>query len=420
MVSRSSIALSLMWLAVLASPGVAQDAGWPRWRGPTGDGAWEPKDLPANLSQTTPKQLWSTQVGGGYSGVTAADGRVFLMDLDTQASDSPKERVLCFDAKTGQQIWNHSWSVDYGKMEYGDGPRSSVTVDGARCYALGARGQITCLAVADGKRLWAADAVSDFGAKPPQWGFAASPLIDGDHVLLHVGAANSGSVIALDKTTGKEVWRGGPDPAGYCTPEIIQHAGARQLIAWGPAHVQSIDAASGRTLWTYPYKITYGVSIAQPLYRDRLLLVSGYWHGTKVLKLGKTPDEVSLLWENEKEMCGLMSAPLYKDGTVFLLDKNHGLQALRLETGELLWRDENTLTPAGRNPQMSLVWMRQSEGLAALLNASGELVYVRLSDTGAEELVRHQVIGKTWSHPAFVGPTLFARSNTELVAWQLW
>ncbi len=115
-----------------------------------------------------------------------------------------------------------------------------------------------------------------------------------------------------------------------------------------------------------------------------------------------------------------MSAPLFKDGVVYLLDKNKGLQGIELSTGKILWSDRNTLTPKDRNPQMSLVWMKEAAGLAALLNASGELVYLRLTLTGFEELARHQIIGKTWAHPAFSGNCLFARSDTELVAWRLW
>jgi outer membrane protein assembly factor BamB len=305
-------------------------------------------------------------------------------------------------------------------MEYGTGPRASVTVHDGRAYALGAVGMAACLDAETGALLWQVDTVRELGARTPTWGFAASPVIDGPRVLLHVGAGDGGCVLALDRMTGKLVWSGGPDPAGYCTPEVIVHEGGRRLIAWGPENVLCLDPESGATLWTWPYKVTYGVSIAQPLYRDGLLLVSGYWHGTKVLRLGKSPQEVSLAWENETGMCGLMSAPLFKDGVVFLVDKNRGLQGIELTTGRLLWSDDNTLTPKDRNPQMSLVWLSESDGLASLLNASGELVHVRLGRRGVEELGRHQIIGKTWAHPAFSGNRVWARSDSELVAWKLW
>ncbi|HYF37764.1 MAG TPA: PQQ-binding-like beta-propeller repeat protein [Prosthecobacter sp.] len=390
---------------------------WPRWRGPAGDGGWNPAALPGDIAKHEPERLWKVAVGGGYSGITVSGGRAYLMDRPKAAK---VERILCYAADSGELLWKHEWSADYGSMEYANGPRASVTIHEGRAYTLGAVGTAACLDAATGKLIWQIDTVAEFDAKVPQWGFAASPVIDGGRVLLHVGARPNGSVLALDRLTGKQIWRGGADPAGYCTPEIITHVGVRQLIAWGPEHVQSLNPETGATNWTYPYEITYGVSIAQPIYRDGVLLVSGYWHGTKALKLGSSPTEVSLLWENEKEMCGLMSGPLFKDGHVYLLDKNRGLQCIELATGKILWSDDNTLSPKERNPHMSLVWLNEGQNLAALLNSDGELVYARITPDGREELARHQVIGKTWAHPAFVKNQLFARSDTELAAWRLW
>jgi outer membrane protein assembly factor BamB len=406
----------LLCLALLAAAS-ASASDWPRWRGPTGDGRWNPSGVPTDVARHEPECLWTAEVGGGYSGVTVANGRVHLMD---RPKGEAVERLLCFDATTGQSLWTHTWPADYGRMEYANGPRASVTLHEGRAYSLGAAGMACCLDAATGAVIWQVDTVREHGAGVPTWGFAASPVIDGPRVLLHVGAEPNGSVLALDRTSGALVWRGGPDRAGYCTPELITHRGARQLILWGPELIQGLNPDTGATLWAWPYKITYGVSIAQPWYHDGILVVSGYWHGTKALRLGDTPGKVDLAWENEKDMCGLMSAPLFKDGLLFLLDKTRGLQCFEHATGRLRWSDANTLTPKDRNPQMSLAWLKESEGLATLLNASGELVHVRLGPDGFEELARHQIIGKTWAHPAFAGNRVFARSDTELAAWRLW
>lgn len=405
----------LFFRLLLAADACAQD--WPRWRGTNGDGRWNLPGLPANFTTREPQRLWKTSIGPGFGGVTTAKGLVYVMDR--QKAPQEVERVLCLDEKTGALKWKHEWPVAYGDMDYGTGPRASVTVHEGRAYTLGATGVACCLDALTGKLLWQIDTVEKHGAKIPQWGFAASPVILDGHVLLHVGAEN-GSVIALKIADGSEAWRGGPDRAGYCTPELITHAGTRQLIAWGPEHVQSLDPATGAVNWTHPYKITYGVSIAQPLYHDGVLLVSGYWHGAKAFQLGQSAKEHTLLWENEKDICGLMSAPLFQDGVVFMLDKNRGLQAFELQTGKILWSDDNQLTPKDRNPQMSLVWMDEAKHLAALLNASGELVYVKLTREGREEIARWQLIGKTWAHPAFSGSTVIARDDKEVVAWRLW
>lgn len=390
---------------------------WPRWRGVNGDGRWNPPDIPAALATKEPVQLWKAEIGAGFGGVTMSDELVYVMDRVKTPAEV--ERVHCFNATSGKTLWQHQWDVSYGGMDYGTGPRASVTIADGKAYALGATGVAVCLDAKSGKVIWELNTAETLGAKMPQWGFAASPVIDGERVLLHIGAKN-GSVVALDKTNGKELWRGGPDAAGYCTPEVISHRGARQLIAWGPERVQSLNPDTGAMNWAHPYKITYGVSIAQPLFHDGVLMVSGYWHGAKAFQLGEKPQDVSLLWENESAICGLMSAPLFKDGVVYMLDKNRGLQAFELKSGKILWSDDNTLSPKDHNPQMSLVWMDEAKNLAALLNANGELVYVRLTSEKREELARWQIIGKTWAHPAFAGNRIFARSDKELVAWRLW
>jgi outer membrane protein assembly factor BamB len=257
---------------ILISLPVCYAQDWPRWRGPNADGRWNPPDLPADVVSEEPQRLWKADIGAGFGGVTVSEGRVYIMDRQKQPKEV--ERVLCFDAKDGTLLWQNAWEVSYGGMDYGTGPRASVNVSEGRAYALGATGMAWCLDAVSGKALWEVNTVEICGAKVPMWGFAASPVLDGGRVLLHVGAKN-GSVIALDGKTGAEVWRGGPDPAGYCTPEIITHEGRRQLIAWGPQHIQSLDPINGAVLWTYPYKITYGVSIAQPLYQDGVLPATG-------------------------------------------------------------------------------------------------------------------------------------------------
>lgn len=410
--------LSLVWILATALSNGAED--WPRFRGANGDGRWNPAGLPSSIADHEPERLWSKQIGSGYGGVTVADGRVVVMEY--QESPFEQESVTCRNANTGELLWRHDWPVKYGKLQYGSGPRASVLLDAdrRRAFGFGATGMAVCLNLDHGNPIWQIDTVEALGAQLPTWGFAASPVILDGSLILQVGAQPDGCVVALDPDTGDERWRGGPDPAGYCTPLMIPHEDGEQMIVWGPEHIQSLDPGTGQLFWKYAYPITYGVSIAQPLHHDGLLLVSGYWHGSKCFQLGPSKTDVSLVWENENEICGLMSAPLFRNGTVFMLDKNRGLQAFDLTSGALRWSDDNTLAAAGRNPQFSLVWMAEEQGDAALLNAEGELIYVRLRDDGCDELGRHQILGKTWAHPAFAGNRIYARSDTRLVAWKLW
>lgn len=416
------VLMFLTLVAAFALPDVnhclAAGDDWPRFRGPEGDGTWNPRGMPADLLGLRPRQLWKQKIGGGFGGVTVSDGHAYVMDRQTAPEEM--ERVLCFDAATGEKNWEHSWSATYGSLDYGNGPRASVTIHHGLAYALGATGHAACLDAKSGKVKWQVDTVKQHGAVVPTWGFAASPFIWKDMVLLHVGAADGGSVLALDQGTGALRWRGGSDPAGYCTPVVFETPGGEQLITWGPEHVESLSPDNGKSNWRFPYKITYGVSIAQPIFHEGILLVSGYWHGARALALGEGSPEPRLAWSEEKVLCGLMSQPLYKDGFVYLLTKGDGVVCFKLSDGAVRWRDGHELTPKERNPQMSLVWADGAKGIACGLNAVGELVFARFSPEKMEEICRHQIVGKTWAHPAFTRNRVYARSDSEIVGWELW
>src|SRR5262249_17468681 len=155
---------------------------------------------------------------------------------------------------------------------------------------------------------------------------------------------------------GKEVWRNLADPAGYATPIVIRSQGTPQLVCWTPTHIRSLDPRTGKLLWTVPFEVTYGTAIATPIFADGIVLVSGYWEGATAIRLGKQPTETKVLW-HQRRLRALMSQPLYRKGHVYLLDKREGLTCFPLRTGKKRWDDGNRMTPKGRNPQASMVWL---------------------------------------------------------------
>jgi outer membrane protein assembly factor BamB len=335
--------------------------------------------------------------------------------LDRQKSPQEVERVLCLDADTGETVWVHEYPVVYGKLDYGNGPRSQPTVADGRVYTLGALGHLSCLDATTGKRIWTVDTVADLKAVIPTWGFAASPVIYGETVIAHVGAVPNGCVVGFDKKTGKEIWRGGDDPAGYCTPSVVKHGGVDRLIVWNPEHIVSHSPKTGDVHWKVPYKIQNGVSIASPIYEDNILFVSGYWDGSKAIRLTEDPMDYEMAWEENRWLRGMMSQALYRDGYVFNLDKFHGLVCFELATGEKVWTDGNRMTPKSRNPQASMVWVGDGDR-TLVLNSDGDLILARFTPTEYVELDRANIIGFTWAHPAFAGERVYARSDTTIVA----
>ena len=299
-------------LALIA--GGLQDVGaedWPRWRGPRGDGTWNAPPLPHSWPEGGLLPLWSQPIGPGYSGISVVGDRVYTMDRQTEPEEV--ERVLCLDADTGEPVWVQRYSVIYGDLDYGNGPRSQPTVEEGRVYTLGAMGHLHCLDASTGRVIWSVDTTAELDAGIPNWGFAASPVLYRDTVIAHVGAPG-GSAVAFDRESGREVWRGGDDPAGYCTPMIITHAGTDRMIVWNPQHIVSMSPATGAVHWHISYEVTYGVSIASPVFAEGILFVSGYWEGSKAIRLGAQPADHDLAWEENRWLRGLMSQALYRNG----------------------------------------------------------------------------------------------------------
>ena len=388
---------------------------WPQFRGPRGDGTWRGPKLPETWPASGLKQLWRQPVGGGYAGVSVAEGRVFTMDRQTNPE---VERVLCYDASSGQPLWQHTYPVSYGKLDYGNGPRAAPTIHGGHVHTVGALGDLRCLDAKTGDVVWKKNHLDDFAGRLPMWGFAGSPVVYGDWLILQPGGEKDSGVVAVERLTGKEVWRSLPDEAGYSTPILVRAHNQDELVCWTPSHIRGLEARTGKLLWSFPYEITYGVSIAKPIAHDGIIFVAGYWHGSKAIRLGDTPTNAKLAWEENKFLRGLMSQPLYRDGHVYLLDKQYGVTCFELQTGKKLWDDANQTTPRGRNPQATLVWLGDTDR-AIILNEEGELILARLNPEGYSEQSRTKIIGTTWAHPAFAGNRVFARSDSELVCVSL-
>ena len=338
--------------------------------------------------------------------------------MDRQVQPRETERVICYHAETGRVLWTHSDPVSYGKLEYGSGPRAAPTVDRGRVYSLGALGRLVCLDARTGRLLFERSLQKQFNGRLPTWGYAASPLVIGQAVIVQPGGVEGYSVVALDARNGQTLWHSLSDKAAYATPVVI-HVGKRpQLVIWTPSHVRGLEPASGKPLWEVPYKVTMGVAIASPVVSGNLLLVSGYWEGTRAIRIASDGRTARLAWSENRFLRGFMSQPLLRAGHAYLLDKQYGVSCFELSTGKKLWDDKNQTTPRGRNPQVSLVWI-DGTNQALALNDQGELLLLELTLTGRRELARTRIVGPTWSHPAYSGTSVYARSDTELVRVEL-
>lgn len=406
MTVRSFLSLSfVLLLLVTAAPG----ADWPQWRGPNRDGVWPEKDLPDRFPDGGLTPRWRRSIGAGYGGIAATGGRVYVMDRVKVPREV--ERTLCLDAATGREVWKHEYAVAYGKLDYGNGPRATPTVHDGRVYTYGALGHLHCLDATTGKPLWSRDTVKEFNGRVPTWGHACSPLVDGDRLVVQVGGQPDACLVALDRKTGREIWRSLPDRPGYSSPVLATIAGRRQLVYWAAQHLSGLDPATGRVLWQVPHTTEYDVTISDPVYHNGTLLVSDYWKGSIAVRLGTEGTKPEVVWQGPKPLSLLMATPLVRDGHAYALDRFNGLKCLDIRTGAVKWVQED-VTPRGNNPHASFVWAGEK---ALVLNSKGELVLARLSPEGYRQLGKAKIIGTTWAHPGFLDGAVFARNDEEIV-----
>ncbi|HVX11601.1 MAG TPA: PQQ-binding-like beta-propeller repeat protein [Pirellulales bacterium] len=429
------------WLALVilfAGAAVATADEWPQWRGPTRDGVWRETDVVEKFPSSKITPRWRVPISSGYSGPTVADGRVYVTDRVTEPKQI--ERVHCFDWKTGDKIWSHSYDSTYS-ISYTAGPRASVTIDEGRAYALGAMGHFHCFDAASGEVLWKHDLGKDYRVQMPIWGLACAPLIEGDLVILQIGGENA-CMLALDKVTGNRRWKSMSDRASYAAPIIIEQAGRRVLVCWTGDNVAGLDPAHGKVLWAFPFVPRNMVlAVSTPVIERDHLFVTAFYDGSLMLRLDEKKPAVEPIWRrvglderHTDSLQSIMSTPYIKDNFVYGVDSYGELRCLNGDTGDRAWESLEPIPPDYQaNPRLRRwfnIHMVENHGKIWMFTERGELLITKLSPQGYEEISRAKLIeptrvqlnergGVCWSHPAFAYRHVFARNDDELIAADL-
>jgi len=409
-------------LVVATATAVADD--WPQWGGPEGDCVWREEGIVETLPAGLLPRVWSAAVGEGYSGPAVADGLVYLTDRIKEAGT---ERVLCFDAETGAEVWKHEYPVRY-TISYPAGPRATPVIDEGRLYTVGAQGDLICFGTRDGKILWQKNFVKDFGTTLPTWGMAASPVVEGRQLITLVGGADGATVVSFDKETGEELWRAIDDPAvGYVPPRVFTFGGTRQVIAWHPTAVTSLDPETGETIWEVPFAVQMGLCVSSPQRAGNRLFVTAFYNGPLMLDVAADGRSATVAWKgksnSEIETDGLhsiMPTPVLTEENIYGVCSYGQLRCLDAKTGKRLWETREA-TGEGRWWNAFLI---PNEDRTFIHNEQGDLIIARLSPAGYEEVSRAKLVEPTrevnrrmtiWSHPAFAMKSVFARNDKELV-----
>ena len=392
--------------ALSAVPAAARTrADWPGFRGPERNDIIRGVRIETDWSQSPPVELWRRPVGPGWSSF-AVNGNL----LYTQEQRGADEIVSCYNLTTGEPVWRHRDAARFWESNAGAGPRATPTLSNGRVYAFGATGILNALDARTGSVAWSRNAASDTGSKVPDWGFASSPLVVGDIVVV----ATAGTLAAYDVATGNPRWRGPAGGSGYSSPHLSTIGGVAQVLLLNGDGAISVAPADGKLLWKHEWKSD---GIVQPavIAGSDVLIGSGSGLGEVGLRRvgvarGADGWTVAERWTSN----GLK--PYFND---FVVHKGHAfgfdgsiLACIDLDDGKRKWK-------GGRYGHGQLVLLPDQDVLL-VLSEEGELALVGATHDKFAELARFPAIeGKTWNHPVLVDDVLLVRNSEEMAAFRL-
>ncbi len=392
----------LLIVSALAATVQAQD--WPQLRGPNRDGVY------SGPGRKPVQQLWKRNIGQGFAAPSAAQGKLIVFHRDGN-----KELVEAWNPATGAKIWSYGYATAYrDDFGFDEGPRAAPTIDNGKIYTFGAEGQLHCLNLADGKKIWSDDTHSRFNVRKGYFGAAGAPIVEDGKVLLNIGGRGAG-IVAFDANTGKPLWQLTDDEAGYSSPAAALLGGLRRVLFLTRAGLVDIDAAAGKVRHQMPWRSRSQASVnaAMPVIAGDVLFLSASY-GTGAIALEAKGNTYRKLWSNDDSLSCHYATPVHRNGVLYGFhgrqEEGQQLRAVELRTGKVLWSRDGlragTVTLAGDT--------------LFVLRENGELLTATADPKQFQPSGKYPLLdGVVRAYPAISDGRLFLRNETSIAAYRL-
>jgi len=391
-------------------PGQASpEADWTDWRGSgRRDGLCDavPTHLPPTARFAWRRPLCAQGVGG-----VAATARLVIV---SDKSGSLMEDVWrCLDAGSGDERWTVSYPVAPA-MDFTSSARATARIAGETVYLLSARGNLLCVDLANGRERWRVDLVTRFGGPLPTWGLCGTPLLEGDRIIVQTASGKAG-LVALDRHTGKELWRSPGVGPGYGSLLAAEFGGRRQIVGHDAKALCGWDPATGRLLWRLLPATPGDYHVPTPLAVGDLLLAATENNGTRLYAFGPAASPWPEPAARQPDCAPDTVSPILVDGRIWAFSAG-ALRCLDPADGlRQVW--EWDARDAGGH--VSLIG---GNGHVLVSTQAGEVWLCPARPQAATEPERLRVFAaegafspEVWSHPALVGTRLYVRSRNEIV-----
>jgi outer membrane protein assembly factor BamB len=377
-----------LWcVMVLAFVSNSYCADWPAWRGPNANGISTETGWNANSA----KQLWTKELGTGYSSVSVVDEKLYTM-----GHEEGTDTVYCLNATTGKKIWSHTYSCKTGNYK---GPRATPVVDGSNLYTVSREGQAICFDAESGTVNWETDVLDKTSNDNIRWGISSSAVIDGELLLLNIGSAGT----ALNKKSGDVVWKS-KGAHSYASPVVFDYKGKRVAAIFSAPGLQIIDVKSGKEIADYTWETKYDINGADPLIiDDRIFISSGYGHGCVMLDFSS--GKLKKIWENDL-MKNQFSSSVYIDGYIYGIDgqtkKKGFLRCIDAKDGSEAW-----------SMQVGFGSLIAADGKLIALGEAGMLYIADAAPKEYTEIFKMETgLSKLcWTPPALANGIIYCRND---------
>lgn len=415
---RSAAALAAVCLLLaLACPSLAAAADWPRFRGPGGMGAADATGLPVSWSATQ-NLVWKTPLPGpGASSPIVFADRIYLTcytgyfipGQSDGSLDQLKRHLLAISRTDGTILWNQAVPAklpEEPRIRDHGYAASTPVADAQRVYAFFGKSGVLAFDHA-GKQLWQADV----GAKTNGWGSAASPVLHKDLLIVNA-SVESESLLALDKRSGKEIWRAGGIKESWNTPLLITaDSGRQELIVAIMGKILAFDPDSGQPLWSC--KTDIGWYMVPSVVADKgVVYCLGGRSGVAALavRAGGSGDVTAThrLWTSQSG--SNVSSPVYRDGHLYWMHDSLGLACCaKADTGQIVYKER--LDRAGQVYASALL----ADGRLYYLTRSGK-TFVLAAKPQFEQLASNDLADRSIfnASPVVDGNRLLIRSDKFL------
>jgi len=412
--STARVGALLFWAGCLAGPLCAEE--WPQWRGPNRTGhVFEGARVPTALPKEA-KVVWQMEIGEGLASPVVAGGKVFYFD-----NRGGKETLHAIDARDAKELWQTAVDDVFADAQGPSGPRCTPVVDGEYVYAQSGKGELQCLSVADGHRLWRVNFTNDFGAVffgedtpvpgAAEHGFTGAPVVAGPSLIACVGGTNGAGVVCFEKRTGKLVWKALNDRAAYAAPVVARLGGVEQAVCFTVEGLVGLALADGKLLWRVALKTPYGRNCTTPVVVGDWVVAGSYRAGLVGVRV--TVDAQGLkaerAWVN-KDLAMNFSSPVAVGSYLYGLGPGRQLFCAELQTGRITWSKQGYFTTASETAHGSLIGMGEN---LLVCTDSGELVLIAADPVACRELGRVRICGPNWCDPAYADGKLYVRDGIK-------